>query len=178
MTKHTIANFISMVVTRATSNFSKIHTSLICSMQKWKKRIVHHWTWLIILKWHFLVKFYQISAFRSGNQYKRLIQFITLPVIVTRCIFGLFEFFPNTPLWSYFWCPMTKINFYQFFRFFTSNLELALALVTSIWNKENKFWYIKWNQEKMWEKGRGGNRTRRTLFKHQGSGQSYTSQVL
>ena len=34
---HTSVNFISMVVTRAISNFSKIHTFLICRMQKWKK---------------------------------------------------------------------------------------------------------------------------------------------
>ena len=84
---HTSTNFISMVVTRAISNFRKIHTFLICRMQKWKK-MVHHWTWLIIWKWHFLGKFCQISTFRSGNQHERLTQFITLPVpqtvIVTR----------------------------------------------------------------------------------------------
>ena len=36
---HTSANFFSMVVTRAISNFSKILTFLICRMQKWGKKI-------------------------------------------------------------------------------------------------------------------------------------------
>ena len=53
-----------------------------------KKKMVHHWTWLIIWKWHLLGKFCQISSFTSGNQYERLTQFITMPVsqtvIVTR----------------------------------------------------------------------------------------------
>ena len=35
--KKSVANFNSMVVTRTISNFSKIHTFLICRMQKWKK---------------------------------------------------------------------------------------------------------------------------------------------
>ena len=86
---HISANFISTVVARAISKFSKIHTFLICRMQKMGKKIlVHHWTWLIIWKWHFLSKFCQISTFRSGNQYERLTQFITMPVpkivVVTR----------------------------------------------------------------------------------------------
>ena len=46
---HISANFISTVVVRAISNFSKIHTFLICRMQKMgEKNLVHHWTWLII----------------------------------------------------------------------------------------------------------------------------------
>jgi hypothetical protein len=34
---HTSSNFISMVVTRASSKFSKNHTFLMCRMQKWMK---------------------------------------------------------------------------------------------------------------------------------------------
>jgi len=86
---HISANFISTVVVRAISNFSKIHTFLICRMQKMGEKkfgssldMANNW------KWHFLSKFCQISTFRSGNHYERLTQFITLPVpqivVVTR----------------------------------------------------------------------------------------------
>ena len=37
--KKSVANFNSMVITRAIIDFCKIHTILICRMQKWKKKI-------------------------------------------------------------------------------------------------------------------------------------------
>ena len=99
-----------MVVTRAITNFSKIHTFLICRMQKWKK-MVHHWTWLIIWKWHFLGKFCQISTFWSGNQHETN--------KVSQC--------PNSD--SY------QINFW-IVRIFSKKATLKLSLMS---NDENKF---------------------------------------
>ena len=135
-----------MVVTRAITNFSKIHTFLICRMQKWKK-MVHHWTWLIIWKWHFLGKFCQISTFWSGNQHETN--------KVSQCPnsdsyqinFWIVRIFSKKATLKLSLMSNDENKFLPIFQILHINnvwflLELALALVTSILKKFVLVWFL------------------------------------